>query len=504
MSTIPEPGRLAAALRHLTPLVTGAVVMVLELVAFRLYAPYFGYSIYVWGAMISVVMAALAAGYALGGWLADRSQSDRPLYLIILLSGAYQLAVVLTVNSLLPALSRLEGAAGIVLATLVIFGPPMVMLATVAPFVIRLQARAAHVGVTAGKIYALSTVGSIGGVVLTSFFLVPRLGTRATLIAACAATTLVAVAGLAAGVRGRRALLALPCLALLPLAPEAAWPEGTIWLSESEYNQVRVVRREGRQLLVLNHNTVHTVRDLETGWTGYYYDYCALGPALVEGEPRRLLVLGMGAGGSLAATRAAAPGIEADAVEIDPQVVEAGKRFFDLQEDGRRLRIHLADARPWLARSADTYDLVHVDLYQGGPYVPFYLATVEFFRSVREHMAEGGVLMLNVMDVGREREVLNSTAATLRRVFPSVLYTEPTRNNFLLFVFPRERTVEDVRSRLGEVNSGDVIEQLARKAAASVKELAPPAGTPVFTDDHAPIEEMTRRMTRARNQRRER
>jgi spermidine synthase len=501
MSTNPEPARLTAALWHATPLLTGAVIMVLELVAFRLYAPYFGYSIYVWGAMISVVMAALAAGYALGGWLADRSQTDRPLYLVILLSGVYQLLVVLTVNRLLPALSRLDGAAGIVSATLVIFGPPMVALATVAPFVIRLQARAAHVGITAGKIYALSTVGSIGGVVLTSFFLVPRLGTRATLLTACAVTTLVAVAGLlwGRGGVGRRALLALPALALLPLAPEAAWPEGTIWLSESEYNQVRVVRRDNRQSLVLNHNTVHTMRDMETGWSGYYYDYFALGPALVEGEARSLLVLGMGAGGSLAATRAAAPDIEADAVEIDPKVIEAGERFFDLKRDGgARLRVHLADARPWLARSRGVYDIVHIDLYQGGPYVPFYLATVEFFRTVREHMAEGGVLMLNVMDVGREREVLNSTAATLRRVFPSVLYTEPSRGNFLLFVFPRGRDAEDVRSRLGRVNSGDIIEQLARRAAASVRELTPPDGTPFFTDDHAPIEEMTRRMTKTR------
>ncbi len=499
MSTIPQPARLKAALWHVTPLLTGAVIMVLELVAFRLYAPYFGYSIYVWGAMISVVMAALAAGYALGGWLADKSQTDRPLYLVILLSGVYQLVVVLTVNSMLPALSRLDGATGIVLATLVIFGPPMVALAMVSPFVIRLQARAAHVGITAGKIYALSTVGSIGGVVLTSFFLVPRLGTRATLITACVVTALVAVTGLVAGSVGRRALLAVPALALLPFAPEAAWPEGTIWLSESEYNQVRVVRRDNRQSLVLNHNTVHTMRDMETGWSGYYYDYFALGPSLLEAEPRSLLVLGMGAGGSLAATRAAAPGIEADAVEIDPKVIEAGERFFDLKkDDGGRLRVHLADARPWLARSEGVYDLVHIDLYQGGPYVPFYLATVEFFQTVRAHMPEGGVLMLNVMDVGRDREVLNSTAATLRRVFPSVLYTEPSKGNFLLFVFARERTAGEVRARLEQVNTGGVIEQLARKAAASVRELTPPAETPFFTDDHAPIEEMTRRMTKAR------
>jgi spermidine synthase len=483
-------------------MVTGAVIMVLELVAFRLYAPYFGYSIYVWGSMISVVMAALAVGYGVGGWLADRSQSDRPLYLAVLVSALYQFVVIMTVNSFLPALARLNGSLGTVLATLVIFGVPMSALALVAPFVIRLQARASHVGITAGKIYALSTVGSIFGVVVTSFYLVPKLGTRATLITACAFTFAVGLAGFFAGGRGSsrsHALLAVPALALLPFAPEASWPEGTIWLSESEYNQVRVVRRDRRQSLVLNHNTVHTLRDMDTGWSGYYYDYFALGPALIEAPPRRLLVLGMGAGGSLAATRYAAPLVEADAVEIDPKVIEAGERFFGLNSKDEKLHVHLADARPWLAQSKDIYDLVHIDLYQGGPYVPFYLATVEFFRTVREHMPDDGLLMLNVMDTGRNREVLNSTAATLREVFPSVLFMEPSRGNFLLFVFARERTATEIRERLERIRTGDIVEQLARKAAASITYLTPPTGTPFFTDDHAPIEEMTRRMAKTRD-----
>lgn len=502
MSTITEPGRVAAALRHLTPLLTGAVIMVLELVAFRLYAPYFGYSIYVWGAMISVVMAALAAGYWAGGWLADRSLGDRPLYLAILASAVYQFVILLTVNRLLPALAGLSGAAGIFLSTVIIFGVPVMTLAMVSPFVIRLQARASHVGITAGKIYALSTVGSIAGVIVTSFYLVPQLGTRATLITACAVTSAVAVAGLAAGGR-KGALLALPALALLPLAPEAAWPEGTIWLNESEYSQVRVVRRGERQMLVLNHNTVHTMRDMRTGWSGHLLDYFALGPKLLDAEPRRLLVLGMGAGGTLAATRTAAPLVEADAVEIDSQVIAAAERFFDLRRDDGRLRVHLADARPWLARSDGVYDIVHIDLYHGGPYIPFYLDTVEFFESVRAHMSADGVLMMNVLDVGRDREILNSTAATLRRVFPSVLYTEPSRGNYVLFVFPRERTAAETRARLERVATGDRIEQLARKAAESIADLTPPAGTPVFTDDYAPIEEMTRRATKTRNQHRE-
>ena len=116
-----SPGRLTSALWLATPLLTGACIMALELVAFRLYAPYFGYSIYVWGSMISMVMVALAAGYALGGRLADRSRTDQSLYGAILLSAAYQLGILYTVHSFLPALARLGDSTGALLATLIVF-----------------------------------------------------------------------------------------------------------------------------------------------------------------------------------------------------------------------------------------------------------------------------------------------------------------------------------------------------------------------------------------------
>src|SRR5262249_10843204 len=159
-----------------------------------------------------------------------------------------------------------------------------------------------------------------------------------------------------------------------PAAPGEVWPRGTVWVGESAYNLVRVEDRASHRLLVLNdERSVHTIREDVTGWTGRYYDEFALAPLMVGG--RRVLVLGMGAGGSIRATRMTAPDSEIDAVEVDPTVVDVAARFFDVRGD-RRLRIHVADARPWLARDQGRYDLIYIDLYQGGPYVPFYLATV--------------------------------------------------------------------------------------------------------------------------------
>ena len=484
--------RVRLALWLATPFFTGAAIMAEELVAFRLYAPYFGYSIYVWGSMISVVMAALAVGYALGGWIADRSQTDLPLYSLILASALYQLGILFMVRFVLRALSHSLDVRGAMFASLIIFAPPMAAMATAGPFLIRLLARSGRVGSAAGGIYAISTIGSIAGILVTSFFLVPHFGTQRTMEAICALSALTAVAGLA--VRAPAALLALGLVVVtLRFVPAATWPPSTIWTAESAYNLVRVVRNGRWMILKLNDERgVHTIRDERTGWTGHYYDDFALGPLLVPSQ--RLLVLGMGGGSSISATRVTAPKIDIDAVEIDPKVVEAAQRFFGLNPDDGRLHIQVADARPWLSRNQDAYDLVHVDLYQGGPYIPFYLITEEFFQAVRAHMTADGLLMMNLFDTGAKQELLISTVATLKRVYPTVVVLTVSGGNRMLLAFSKQTDSALIRRRLESFDGDATVKRLARHAAAQVADFEVPAGAAVFTDDFSPVEEITRRM----------
>jgi MFS family permease len=245
--------------------VSGAVIMALEVVALRLYAPYFGYSIYVWGSMISVVMLALAVGYGVGGKLADYSASDWLLHIAVLASAAYQLIIVFADHWLLSMLATSGDFAGTAIATFAIFAPSMTALATAGPFVIRLLAHAGHVGSTAGKVYAISTVGSMAGILLASFFLLPRFGTDVTLRILCATTALLGVIGLVT----RRPVLvvAIAPFVLLRIAPARIWPDDTVWTAESAYNLIRVSRQGERVILLLNsRNSVHTVRDQATGW----------------------------------------------------------------------------------------------------------------------------------------------------------------------------------------------------------------------------------------------
>jgi spermidine synthase len=474
-----------------TALLTGAIAMGLELVAFRLYAPYFGYSVYVWGSMISVVMGALACGYALGGRLADRTRPEPLLYGAIFVSALYQTFILFSVRSLLPPLAEQGDFAGVFVATLVIFGPTMAALAATGPLVVHLCSRTACVGSAAGKTYGLSTVGSMAGIIVTTFYLIPGLGTQATLRVLCLATFVTAVLGL---MTCRRMWVAaiLPAAALL-VTPDFGWSENSVWTGESSYNLIRVVRSGMQTSLVLNSSeSVHTIRNESGPWTGYYYDYFALGPMLVHAD--RLLILGMGAGGSIRSTQAVAPGVAIDAVEIDPKVVDAAIRWFGLDRTSPLLRIHTADARPWLARSHGVYDLVHLDLYQGGPYVPFYLVTREFFQLVRAHVSADGLVMMNIFDPSPSARLLASIAATLRGSFPAVMGVRVSNGNYIVLAFCQAVTVSGVREKLLNVEGASAFGELARGAASRIATVEPSAGALVLTDDRAPVEEITRQV----------
>lgn len=473
-----------------TSLLAGAVILVLEMLAFRLYAPYFGYSIYVWGNMICVVMVALVIGYSLGGWLADRSKTDMPLYILVMVSGLYQLAIVFTVHPLLQWLSKQGEITGTILATLIVFTPPMTLLATVGPYLIRLLAKQGHVGTTAGRIYALSTVGSIIGIIATIFWLVPSMGTQTTLKIACGITIVVGVMGLMQRRRAAAALLAL--VALLPLSPRPAWAKKALWVSESAYNLIRVIKDGDRKVLLLNHVTsAHSIKVEGKKFTGFYFDDFALGPLLVPA--RKALLLGMGAGMTIFATRLTAPSIAFDAVEIDPMVVEAATKYFELPANAPWLKIYVADARPWLASNEQKYDIVQMDLYQGGDYIPFYLATRECFAMVRQHLSDDGLLMMNVFDPSSSQELLSAMVKTVRQEFPTVYVLSRPQGNHIMFAFARPVSREELKARLWKPQPSEEVQRFSRGAESHIKSFEPYDGSPVLTDDLSPLEAITRR-----------
>jgi len=486
------PGKvLRRALLLLAPFVSGAVIMALELVGLRLLAPRFGASTYVWGGLLGTIMAAMAVGYLLGGALADRRPRPVWVFGLLLTSAAWVLADLLLVEPMLDASERLGPTLGPVLATTLLLGPPMLLLGSISPFVVRLEGRLPSLGVTAGRVFALSTAGSLGGTFATAFWLIPTYGCRTTLQILVATLIVpaisggVSVASAGAGLVGALLLLALPLLGGAS-APAA----GIVFAGESPYNTVFVEDQDGNRLLRLNQSKAgfHSIQPRAGLLTGIYYDALYLAPLMASG--RDILILGMGGGTTVRGYRAFYPGARLTAVEIDPLVVRVAQEYMGV-DDGPDLEIHVADARPFLAEGSASFDVVEIDVFAGGPYAPFYCLTSEFFEAVRGRLAPTGVVALNVYAPGGDGELSGAVAGTMASVFASV-FELPLAEERVLFAFREPVGLNELHDRLARENLPPELAWVARRA---LRELRPAVSNGrAFTDDLAPVARLTHRM----------
>ncbi|MFQ5845287.1 MAG: fused MFS/spermidine synthase, partial [Planctomycetota bacterium] len=331
----------------------GAAVMIFEFSAPNLFRGSFGQTQYVWANVIGVILGALALGYAVGGRWADRTTTLLPLASVLAFAGLYGVVVgwvgrdfsdwlagpeEYTQDSALRAFVPQSLA-----ATLVRFGPPLVARGMATPLLVQRASRSWPVGRAAGLVVGVGTVGSIVGIYLTVFVLVPFVRVTAT-IALSAAGLLVLAAVLFVRGRVRRGLAALLGLTLVPLGLDPHWerlpPEGSrlVLAVESPYQLIRVVDRPpdetGRvhRWLAFDEGmgTYHSIAvDEETGWTGAYYDAFATVPEWVgRRTPFRICIVGNAAGTMTDLLLRHNPGapLEIDAVEIDPAVTEAARR----------------------------------------------------------------------------------------------------------------------------------------------------------------------------------
>ncbi len=468
----------------------GTGTLATEICASRLLAPYYGSSTIVWANLIGLVLASLSLGYWLGGRLADRRPDPRLLGKLVVGAAVLVAAIPFVTRPFLSVTARGldELSAGAVIgsffATLLLFAPPVTVLGMVSPFAIRLALDdVGSAGAVAGRLYAVSTVGSLLGTFVSALVTIPLIGTQRTLLASAA---VLALSG--SILLGRRwVLLGLALAALLAVPPGTVRAaSGVLYEHESRYQFVQVREEDGARRLYLNEGiAVHSVWRRDTVLTGGVWDAFLAVPLLLDHEPRSLAVLG-NAGGTIArAFGVFYPGVEIDGVEIDPAVTDAGRRFLGLA-DNSRLRTHDADARPYLRRTRERYDLVYVDAYHQ-PYVPFYLATREFFELVRERLRPGGIVALNVATVPRDRRLVAALAGTLATVFPEVrIWPVLTFNHIVVGL---TRPVPPTRRVRPNPQLLPLESLLQRQLGPRVARAADP-----WTDDHAPVEWTTDRM----------
>ncbi|MCA9425329.1 MAG: fused MFS/spermidine synthase [Candidatus Omnitrophica bacterium] len=498
---------------QITVFICGASLMSFEIIATRFLAPSFGNSIYVWGAVISLFLGSMTIGYALGGKITERYLASTSLPLILIGAGAFILlapAIQATVCRTFEPLGARMGTLG---ASLLLFAPASLLIAMVSPIAVHAcVAEISKVGTTAGRIYAISAMGSIVGTLVTSFFLIPLLGVAgiAILLAAslfvCAIQTKVLTSG-AQAVTPLIFLIAISGAITLGLhqTMAATGPKRVAYFAETPYHNVSVVDTfRDRQLRF--DNFVESSIDLKPPYwsTCRYTDTFHLA-SLLNPDMKSVAFIGAGGGIGPREFKRFYPSLERiDVVDIDPVVLEVCTDYFHLEED-EVTHLHAVDGRQFVRRSDQKWDVVILDAFTIGGQIPFHLATQEYFQEISEKLNPGGVFIMNTNSAleGPLAQVYQSLHPTISKVFPHVyvyaqgygigIGTELTRN--VIFVGVKAEEAPSIETLLDRAAQFDASHAEGRKDLLGIAEdLIPseesadfPKG-PILTDRFNPID----------------
>jgi predicted membrane-bound spermidine synthase len=473
----------------------GAVVMILEMVGSRILAPYLGSSIIVWTSLIGIILGSLSIGYWWGGQRADKNPNHRSLSLIIVLAsflvGVIAISKSFVLDFLQDSTSNIHLAS--VIATSALFAPPSILLGMVSPYAVKLKLMSLEKsGKTVGRLYAISTIGSIFGTFLGGFYLIAFFGsTRILCILAItlAATSFVAFLG--------DRLLKFSALALFIVLMAAAGSyEGYLASQgfhdvDTNYNRIivydtKTANSDTIRIMTTHPKAMQSAMKLDSP-KELLLPYCRYFDLVSWFKPEASSFLMLGGGGYSYPKYALDkyPKATMDVVEIDPKVTELARRFFLLEDDPRLTVIH-EDARCVLRKSSKRYDAILIDVFNSHYSVPFHLTTLETAKAFHERLADDGVVIVNILSGidGREGRFLRAEYATYKAVFSQVLIfpvfssdNGTTWQNVMLVASKSERVpdIPGVDSPLHEL-----ISHIWKKPVGG--------DVPILTDDFAPVD----------------
>jgi spermidine synthase len=497
---------------YLAVFTSGMTSLAVEMGASRLLGSVFGTSNLVWANVIGLMLLYLTIGYFVGGRWADRSPHPQTLYRILLWGAFLSALIPLAARPILHAAGSAVVSidAGVVIGSfgsvLILFSIPVTLLGTVSPFAIRIAMTGVNdAGKTSGRIYAISTLGSIIGTFLPVLLLIPTIGTFQTFLVFAAALYLIGLLGLLR-IQGAKALrflwmpVAIAVLSLLVLngTPLRAPLAGAMLLYEAEtpYNYVQVQQDAvGNRYLFLNEG-----EGFHSQWNQTIYEYGRTwdyflaapyfnAPPFTPQKVDSLAIVGL-AGGTIARQYSHVYGnIPIDGIELDPGIIEAGRKFFDL-DTMPNLAIYVEDGRFELNRLNHKYTVVGIDAYRP-PYIPFHLTTVEFFQDVRSHLEDDGSVVVNVGRTQTDRRLIDAMTTTLLQVFPTVHAMDvPQSFNTILIATVQPTTDDNLRANLAALPA-DASPLLRDTLALAARTLQPVHTSDiVFTDDRAPVESL--------------
>jgi spermidine synthase len=493
LPTVTEPG--------VAVFVSGVASMGLEILSGRIVAPQYGSSIYTWGTIIGVFLAALSLGYHRGGQrAAEHASTDRMAWALVA-TAAYVAAIVFAGDLMLAAVTGLPLPARFASlpAVVLLFGPPTYLLGYISPYAAEL-AEPDGVGRASGQVYAVGTVGSILGAFGTTFLLIPSLSVEyiglvfgLLLVGTAVYLTYPPVSGLTARSLGVGVLLVLAATS----GSFGFGVEGRVlYETQTAYQELEVAEINGTRTLYLDDQR-HSAMDVDrpTRHVFEYTRYFHL-PYLLTDDPDdidRVLFVG---GGGFSGPKRFVEEYDAtvDVVEIDPEVIDVAKRYFAVNESHPRLNVYRGDGRRYLRETDRTYDLIVMDAYKKDK-VPFQLTTVEFFELARDRLSPDGMLYANVIsaETGPASKFYRAEYRTLSEVYPQV-YTFPTVGGSLVgniqVVATRDEARIDRATLLERNERRDIGIDLSAEVRTLREEPPPTNDVPVLRDDRAPVDSL--------------
>ena len=412
---------------------TGACVLVIEIIAIRLLSPHYGNTIFTVSGVLTLILTALSLGYYAGGKAADRYPSPPVFYGLILSSGVLLLGFHCLGQMILPLLAYiLPVTTGPMISAFLLFFFPSLLLGTLSPFAIKLQAvqfPEDGIGQISGQIFFWSTFGSIAGSLLSSFFLIPHFGIDQIFIATAAVLFTLGLIPLLRMKFQRKAVhrLTLIFLGILALSvlltgvqdskalysKDGIYEKILIYDGTFENRPARFLQQDksASGVMFLDSKDPHDLPDL---YPRYYTLYKMVNPAI-----RKALVIGGGAYTIPKALLAESPDITVDVAEIEPGLFSLAQTYFQLPADPRLTNI-TQDGRRYLGQTDKIYDYIFSDVYYSLFSIPAHFTTQEFFRIAKDKLAPNGVFAANLIgDLSRqEPSFILSEIKTFRSVFP--------------------------------------------------------------------------------------
>ncbi len=481
-----------------TVFVCGGVVMTYEIIGSRVLSPFIGASTYVWTSLIGVILGSLSLGYWLGGRLADRKPDLRILASVIFFAGGL---ISLTVLIKEIALSFIASApVGIELrslfASLILFAPASICLGIVTPYAVKLRMLSLEdAGKTVGRLYALSTVGSILGTFAAGFVLIPFIGSIRTLYGLSAVLLVLSVVLVPFSIS--RAKIGVIVVFLFSIVSNEASiillrQANDLHDIDTEYSRVQVFRttdpKTGKPIEALATDPYFTQSAMFFDSDDHVFEYSRYYHLTRQFKPdlRDVLVIG-GAGYSVPKDFLRRyEQVTIDVVEIDPQMTQIAEQYFKLKEDPR-LRITHEDGRTFLRSSEPAkYDAILMDAFGSLFSVPYQLTTVEAVREMRRNLRDDGVVIFNLGSSieGPASRFLHSELATYRTVFPNVYLFKVNAD------YPDERlqnlmivATASPEPAMSEITDAEIASLLSHHYPAE-----PRSDAVIITDDLAPVE----------------